>query len=83
MTSIDIFLKVIHTDRYRLLYYIKECMCYPDYNFENFFDVYDYILDYHKKLNLYIIVLKYLVIKFFQSMKKKNRRFNIMIMKKF
>ena len=44
------FLNIIHKDRYILLYYIKECMCDPDSRFDKFFDIYDYILDYHKQI---------------------------------
>ena len=44
------FFEIIHKDRYILFYYIKECKCDPDYSFEKFFDIYDFILDYHKQI---------------------------------
>ena len=68
------FLKVIHTDRYQLFYYIKECMCDPDYSFEKFFDAYDYILDYHKKIKSIYYSFKISRNKFFSKFEKEKQK---------
>ena len=59
-------------------------MCDPDYSFEKFFDIYDYMLDYHKQIKPIYYSFKIYRNKIIQKFQKeKKRRFNTMVLKKF